>query len=472
MQGRFRTCPCRVRVIVGVRSVIGASAQPGPTLPTWTDRVSPHSSPICHAATAHVPSTIPREAVSLGIRVSPPARTRRGPAPRPRHPLRGGRHMPLIRSLPPSVARTVAVIIAAGTIPAAAALATAARPLPARAAPSTTIAPVGALPAASPALDIAHAGRHAYVAAHGRGVHVVDVSDPAHPRLVATAATAGAAYDVAVAGDRLYVAAWSAGLEIHDISDPAAPRKLGAVPTRANAQAVAVGGTVAYVGDWSAVFDGPDPEYGVVALDVADPAAPRAIGHLNTPGWAGDLALDGSTLYVADGPGGLRVLDVADPTRPREIAALPTAVRAYGIDHAADRLYIADNTGGLRLVDVADPAVPTDLGGLTFGGGAAYGVAAAGDRAWVALADGGGPADAGRVALVDVSDPRRPVALAEHATPQRAWGVDVDAAGRAFVAATGSGIVVLAAGGGAAGARVYLPQLSLGLAESRPTNGR
>lgn len=136
------------------------------------------------------------------------------------------------------------------------------------------------------------------------------------------------------------------------------------------------------------MVDGPDPEFGVVALDVTDPARPREIGHLNTPGWAGDLALDGRTLYVADGPGGLRVLDVADPAAPREIGALPTAVRAYGIDHAAGRVYVADNAGGLRIVDVADPTAPADLGALTFGAGAAYGVAVGGDRAWVAIADG------------------------------------------------------------------------------------
>lgn len=371
------------------------------------------------------------------------------------------------RAIPPV---RPAARIAAGTVTVltAVAIAPAPGPAPAGAAATGVITPVGALPAASPALDVAYAGGYAYIAAHARGVHIVDVTDPAKPRLAGTAGTAGAAYDVAVADNRLYVAAWSAGLEVHDISDPAAPRRLGAAPTRANAQAVAVGDGVAYVGDWSAVVDGPDPEFGVVALDVTDPARPREIGHLNTPGWAGDLMLDGRTLFVADGPGGLRVLDVADPAAPREIGAIPTAVRAYGIDHAAGRVYVADNAGGLRIVDVADPTAPADLGALTFGAGAAYGVAVGGDRAWVAIADGGGPADPGRVALVDVSDPRRPRALAEHATPQRAWGVDLDPAGRAFVAATGSGLVILADGGVDGPRPLFLPRLWLGANDGTP----
>lgn len=126
------------------------------------------------------------------------------------------------RAIPPvrPAARIVAGTI---TVLAAVAIAPAPGPVPAGAAANGVITPVGALPAASPALDIAYAGGHAYVAAHARGVHIVDVADPARPRLVGTAATAGAAYDVAVVGDRLYVAAWSAGLEVHDISDPAAP---------------------------------------------------------------------------------------------------------------------------------------------------------------------------------------------------------------------------------------------------------
>ena len=109
------------------------------------------------------------------------------------------------------------------------------------------------LPEAGPALHVRIAGDLAFVPAHARGTHIVDISEPARPRLLATAPTAGAAYEAAVLGDRLYVAAWSAGLEVFDIGDPAAPRLLGSAPTRANAQAVAVlSERYVVTGDWSA----------------------------------------------------------------------------------------------------------------------------------------------------------------------------------------------------------------------------
>ncbi|MCB9176518.1 MAG: hypothetical protein H6648_05095 [Caldilineae bacterium] len=306
------------------------------------------------------------------------------------------------------------------------------------------------LPEAGPALHVRIAGDLAFVPAHARGTHIVDISEPARPRLLATAPTAGAAYEAAVLGDRLYVAAWSAGLEVFDIGDPAAPRLLGSAPTRANAQAVAVlSERYVVTGDWSAqAFDAGDPDYGLLIFDVSDPATPRPVGRLDTPGWAGELAVVGHRILVADAPGGLRIVDATDPTAPVELGALATELRAYGlaVDPSGRRVLIADNLGGLIVADLSDPRAPRRLGRLETGL-AAYAVALSpsGEQAWLAEAAGGGPQDPGMVRLIDLRDPSAPTELARIETRQRAWGVALDDAGQAWVAATGSGLLGLRA---------------------------
>ena len=80
------------------------------------------------------------------------------------------------------------------------------------------------IPGFANSVDVA--GDVAYVAAGSAGLQVIDVSDRANPRLMASAALAlpGNANDVKLDGTRAYVAAGSAGLHIIDVSKPMSPR--------------------------------------------------------------------------------------------------------------------------------------------------------------------------------------------------------------------------------------------------------
>ena len=62
--------------------------------------------------------------------------------------------------------------------------------------------------------------------------------------------------------------------------------------------------------------------------------------------------------------------------------------------------------------------------------------------------------------LVDAADPQRPRILAARGTDRRAWGVAVDEAGHAYVAATDAGLWVLAAPEREPYGRLWLPWLS------------
>ncbi len=95
------------------------------------------------------------------------------------------------------------------------------------------------------------AGSYAYVADDGKGLRIIDISDPANPSETGYYDTPGYAYDVAVAGNYAYIADYYQGLRVIDVSDPAHPVQVGLYDTLGEAYGVAVAGGYAYVADGS-----------------------------------------------------------------------------------------------------------------------------------------------------------------------------------------------------------------------------
>ena len=80
-----------------------------------------------------------------------------------------------------------------------------------------------------PYTDIYVAGHHAYIGSFYGEVYIIDISSPAEMALVATLEMPGPALDLKVDGDLLAIGMQGAGdmgLGLVDISDPAAPKIL------------------------------------------------------------------------------------------------------------------------------------------------------------------------------------------------------------------------------------------------------
>ena len=164
----------------------------------------------------------------------------------------------------------------------------------------------------------------------GRGVHVLDASDPTRLRRVAFVASVNPRA-LAVGGGRLYLADGEGGLGIYDVSEPERIERIAVVP----------------------MFD------------------------------ASDVVLRWPYAYVADGPGGLAIVDVREGSGPRYVGGIASA-RAPGAKSAAvavDVLFqysrplragsdaearsparnlcaLLDEVEGLSLVDVTEPEAP------------------------------------------------------------------------------------------------------------------
>jgi hypothetical protein len=165
--------------------------------------------------------------------------------------------------------------------------------------------------------------------------------------------------DVAMAGDQAFVVAdpitGQDRLVVVDVADPAAPRAMAEVaePSEA-ARQVALSGDVAYVG-WP-----------VTAHDVADPANPRLLGRRSvSTDLYGQLAAAKGVAYVAgntttafSGEVTVDGVTMADARAP-ELGPTQTGLYAgedWILDFAVDgdRVFTAGNT--LRILDLSAPA--------------------------------------------------------------------------------------------------------------------
>lgn len=169
-----------------------------------------------------------------------------------------------------------------------------------------------------------------------------------------------------VAIDERYLAIASRrfGLVIVDVGDPAAPRvvadNLPLVRPR-DGHSVAVVGARVYLAQAPAVGTG-----AVVAFDVVNPERPREVWRWNAaPGEdAHDVALLGDTVYVSSLRGGITLLSVAGDlpgtvARRRNLAAHSAAF----IDIGRERLLWSEEQlgGGLHVIDVTRQAGSVEL---------------------------------------------------------------------------------------------------------------
>jgi hypothetical protein len=275
------------------------------------------------------------------------------------------------------------------------------------------------------ARDVAFAAGFAYVAAADAGLHVVNVSDPAQPLLVATVDTPGQARGVAVSSDLVFVADLLEGLLVVDASDPAAPEIAGSLPLAGRALGVVVEGDHAYVAA---------RESGMHIVDVSQPAQPALVATVDTPGEASFVALSGDHACVADSSQGLQIIDVSDVAQPEIIGSVDTPGSALGVAVWGSLAYVADGLDGLHVVSIETPTAP-HIVSTRATLGSAVGVAIAGRHALVA--DYYWPG----LLSFDLSDPVAPL-FAGGVRTLRAWRV-ATAGDVAYVASAESGLDVV-----------------------------
>ena len=206
---------------------------------------------------------------------------------------------------------------------------------------------IGGLALDGESWDIAVAGDVAYVATGDHGLAIVDISEPGQPILLGSRNLTGFSVSVAVDATRGLAAVAShfvePGLHIVDVSDPAHPVTQRTIALPDGARQVEVLDGVAYVASGTAV----------VAIELV---SGDVLQTLDLGGALTGLAREGETLFTMDQVGTLTAVDISGA----QMAARDTLAVADGggeVFVGGGIAYVASQgfRGGFATVDVSDP---------------------------------------------------------------------------------------------------------------------
>ncbi len=291
--------------------------------------------------------------------------------------------------------------------------------------------------------DLYVAGDYAYMGSSNHLLHIVDISDPAAMRLVASLDMPGPALDVKVSGDLAVVAIQGAantklGVVVVDISDRHNPRILSEF---ANPFWFGVHNLFLYQ---NRAYLAHSASRGLTVLNLEDPTQPFISGS-----WINDEEKFGSIIHdvfirdgmaflsdIVSGIGGLVTLDLTDPDHPLTLSSLSIPEGVHNAWKEGNYVYCNQEFGGwqqpLHIIDIADPHNPIEVGTLR-AQHSAVGDAIGPHSIWVedgllywSYYDGG-------LRIFDLADPVRPVEIGYYHTPY-AWGSQPHDDGLIYVA--------------------------------------
>ncbi len=277
----------------------------------------------------------------------------------------------------------------------------------------------------SRAWSLVRSGEYVYMATE-TGLVIVRVADLDHPTIVASLALGGAVKDVDVESGLACCTVSFFGLVDVDVSNPASPSIVGTypIPEFLTTMRVIIDGGLAYVGACE----------GMRILNVVDPAMPvlvKAFSQVPVEG----MLLEGSLLYIASS--GLAIVDVGTPTDP-VVVGRPGSGYLYCLDKAGDMVVTGGNagdlTGYLQVVDVTVPETVMPAAAVAIPE-SPWDLVRAGSIVYVASGQLG-------VQVVDIADPLSPTIVGAVDTPGQAQDI-AQAPDHLFVADGEAGLTIL-----------------------------
>lgn len=196
---------------------------------------------------------------------------------------------------------------------------------------------------------IAYSGDIVYGFTRNNGMKLINVSNPSAPQIFGTyKLNNNDSYEHGVVnGNYLYIAAHEKGLQVVDISNAANPVHVTSVQTT-NAFFLDISGNWLFVADGVA---------GLTVLDISNPGSPTVVATHTTSALAQDVVVSGNSAYVAVGSSGLDIFDVSNPAAPVFQTNYYTSGFTNRVDVKNDHAYLA-NWQSVEIVDVSSVATP------------------------------------------------------------------------------------------------------------------
>lgn len=180
----------------------------------------------------------------------------------------------------------------------------------------------------------------------GFGLHLLDISNPSTPIEISRLGTSpGNAIDVM--NDVAFVSTDFNGLQIIDCANRAQPKKIGELTVfpigqeKISTTGVKIAGHLAYVSCGS-------PWWGLLVLDVSDPAQPSFVGFhsMGTP-----IYVEGDLAFVLR-PSEIRIYDISDPM----VASFVDSIKVNLVEkivRTGDILSLSGGTFGLKILSLS-----------------------------------------------------------------------------------------------------------------------
>jgi len=192
---------------------------------------------------------------------------------------------------------------------------------------------------------------YAFVTEYHNGMHVIDVSEPAHPRLVSSLMGMDA-NDIKILGDNAYISVRYQGFTIVDISDPAHLSITEGIFEHSIAgyvEGIHVNADYVFIAASTLGFG---------IFDNSGFFSPSLIVKIPVVGGVDSLQVKGTMLYMGAHNDGIWIVDVSDPKNPVESAYIHNGGRNDGLDIDGTSLYVAGEWSGFTSVDITNPDNP------------------------------------------------------------------------------------------------------------------
>ena len=248
-------------------------------------------------------------------------------------------------------------------------------------------------------------------------IRLLDVTNPAHPRVLSQPQIRDSVFSVAFSPDGHTMASGDGGgkIRLWDVTHPVHPHPLSRPLTGGSDTVDSV--AFSRSGDMLASADADGT---ILLWDVTDPAHPRPLSQPQASGDSVAFSSRGHMLAVGDDDGTVGLWDVTDPAHPRLFTQIQAqtggSAVVYSVAFSPDgRTLASGNLGGtVGLWDVTDPAHPrlfTWIQAQTGGSAVVYSVAFSPDGRTLASGD-----FSGTVGLWNVADPVHPRPLSQNLT--------------------------------------------------------
>ena len=240
-----------------------------------------------------------------------------------------------------------------------------------------------------PTYNLAANGNYAYIG-NGYLLQVLDVSDPANPKIAGELLTSSLVFTVTLSGNYIYT---TSPFRIIDVSNPANPILVSTYNLPSGfppSSAVTVEGNYAYVGDYAG---------NIYIIDVSNPSNPQTLGQMRFPSdGVISIAVKDTVLYAnfIDSPG-IDAFDISNPSSPSSIGLFGNNIG--GLLTTSGK-YLCNGAGiYLVMYDISNPANPNYITELAIDrlGGYVNHISIADTIAYVTLASD-------RFAAVDIAN--------------------------------------------------------------------